>query len=333
MPAIRTIWHGLLPLLLAAAFAVPAAAQGFYYRVQKGDTIDTVARRFRITAYDIARENRIRVNDRLVAGSQIWVPGSPAPRVPSSSSSSSHSRSVQVSSRSAPVAAPSQSATLPPGSVLTVRPGDSLWKLAEEHGTTVAALAAANGLSTRAGLQVGQKLRLPGGGEASAVESPFEAISPPPRPAPVSTPAPRTTSSSSQKSSSSTSTSKVSARGYSWPVEGTILRRFENGLTSKHVGLDIAVPEGTPVRAARDGVVIYAGDSISAYGQMVIIKHDNQYATCCAFNRRILVKVNDRVKRGQIIAESGEGRKGAEAYVHFQLRRNGEAIDPAPFLP
>ena len=87
------------------------------------------------------------------------------------------------------------------------------------------------------------------------------------------------------------------------------------------------------MRAARDGTVLYAADDISAYGQMVIIKHDNGFATCYAHNSRLLVDVNDRVRRGDAITLSGDGGRAGQPALHFQLRRGKQGIDPLPYLP
>jgi lipoprotein NlpD len=325
----------VVALLLAAAapLRAPASAPaGFYYQVQPGDSFDVIARRFRVSAYDIARHNGRSPNDQLAPGSRIWVPGVAAPRAPVVPTTPT------PRPQAPPAPTPRPTATAPAASgqgTVVVGPGDSLWRIASAHGVTVAELAAANRIAPTAGLQVGQTLRLPGAGEPPPRE-----VAAAPRTTPTPTPrasgTTRSTATPAARNSSTTpnvASGAVSARGFSWPVQGTILRKYENSLTSKHSGLDIEVPVGTAVRAARDGVVIYAGESISAYGRMVIVRHDNDLATCYAFNSRILVRVDQRVKRGEKIAESGDGGRGGRPYLHFQLRRKGEAVDPMPYLP
>ncbi len=112
-----------------------------------------------------------------------------------------------------------------------------------------------------------------------------------------------------------------------------MLKGYEKTSTSKHFGVDIAAPVGTPVRAARDGVVVYAGRTISAYGNMVIVNHEGGLATCYAYNSEVMVRVDQRVARGQVIARSGDDGPDGRAYLHFQIRRRGDAIDPLPYLP
>src|SRR5690606_24009120 len=143
-----------------------------------------------------------------------------------------------------------------------VQPGDSLWKVARDHGSTVEAIAAANGLSTRSGLEVGQILTIP---EKGATNTPGGGDF---RETTISAPVTTT------KSTSSTNT-RTSKHGYIWPVQGRILQEFKDTPSSKHSGIDIAVAPGTEVKAAKSGTVIYAGNSISAYGNMIIIRHDN----------------------------------------------------------
>lgn len=296
--------------LNAAAFA---QAAGFYYRVQQSDSLDTIARRFRVPAYDIAKANRLNVNDRLRPGSHVWVPGSPAPKP------------LDQSTRTVRTVQPKPTSTPQPARLgqIVVQRGDSLWRLAQRHGTSVEALIRANGIEDPTKLEIGQVLRLPGAGEPD----------PPRQVGQAAPPAPRREASAPRPAPATTSNLGVSTRGYSWPLEGEILKRYANSPTSKHAGLDIAVAPGTPVHAARSGEVIYAGSSISAYGKMVIIRHSDDMATCYAYNSELLVKTGDRVSRGEVVARSGDTGKGGEPYLHFQIRRRGEAVDPEPYLP
>jgi lipoprotein NlpD len=112
------------------------------------------------------------------------------------------------------------------------------------------------------------------------------------------------------------------------PAQGTTLTAF-NGSTSK--GIDIGGQPGDPVVAAADGSVIYVGKDVRAYGNMIIIKHNDVILTAYAHNRTMLVKENDVVRQGQKIAEMGStGTTGTK--LHFEVRRNGVAVNPQPFL-
>lgn len=111
------------------------------------------------------------------------------------------------------------------------------------------------------------------------------------------------------------------------------MRRFANNNSEKSFGINIAAPLGTDVRAARDGVVTYAKDSIKAYGRMVIVEHDDGLASCYAHNRRLVVREGERVRQGQVIAEVGDSGRGGTAALHFEIRRRGVAVNPEEYLP
>lgn len=121
--------------------------------------------------------------------------------------------------------------------------------------------------------------------------------------------------------------------GYSWPTEGVVIKGFSAGGSNPHKGVDIAAPEGSPVRASRAGTVIYSGDGIPGYGNMIIIDHGDGYATVYAHNRRNIVKANHRVRAGEVIGEVGDTGNATTAHVHFEIRRNAQTIDPQRFLP
>ncbi len=314
----------VLCVLALSALGGKAGAQG-YYQVRKGESLDTIARQFRVSVYEIAKANRITVNSRVAPGSRIYVPKGTRKASPVTA--------PVRSARPAAPATPSRSTPATAVGTIVVKRGDSLWALAQKYSTTVNDLARANGLASNAGLEIGQKLRLPGAASARTATSSSASRAPseqtpetqtPPRPA-VSSPSP-------PAPSQSRSTPKVSSRGYTWPVDGRLLRKFADSFREKHAGIDIAVPLGTEVRAANNGTVVFAG-KITTYGRMIIVQHTGGLATCYAYNSLILVDENDRVKRGQVIARSGDPGKGDEAYLHFQMRKNGEAIDPLPWLP
>lgn len=114
-----------------------------------------------------------------------------------------------------------------------------------------------------------------------------------------------------------------------WPVRGQIIRQF-NGSTSK--GIDIAGAAGTPIVAAASGRVLYAGNSLRGYGNLIIIKHDNTFLTAYGHNRVLLVKENDVVTKGQTIAEMGD-TQADRVMLHFEVRQDTKPVDPMKFLP
>jgi lipoprotein NlpD len=113
----------------------------------------------------------------------------------------------------------------------------------------------------------------------------------------------------------------------SWPAKGKVTGEFNE--TNK--GIDIAGKVGEPVLAASDGKVVYAGNSLRGYGNLVIVKHDNTYLTAYAHNSKLLVKEGDTVRKGQKIAEMGDTDTSSPK-LHFELRVNGKPVNPTPYL-
>jgi murein DD-endopeptidase MepM/ murein hydrolase activator NlpD len=199
-----------------------------------------------------------------------------------------------------------------------VERGDTLSKIARGNRQSVQNIARWNNLTNPDSIEVGQVLRVaPPGGAAStsgAVRSSGNgSASAAPRPAPTeSTPA-----------AAPASISLV------WPADGTVIRGF-NGANSK--GIDISAAAGTPVVAAAPGTVVYAGNGLRGYGNLLILKHNAEYLTAYAHNRLLLVKEGESVKRGQKIAEMGDTDTD-RVMLHFELRYQGRSIDPSQALP
>jgi lipoprotein NlpD len=124
---------------------------------------------------------------------------------------------------------------------------------------------------------------------------------------------------------------QTSPQGFGWPCVGTVSRPFDE--KTNHRGLDVCAAEGSPIVAAREGKVIYSGDKLPGYGNMVIVDHGSKLATVYAHNRRNLVSVGQQVKRGQQIAEVGQTGNATTPHVHFEVRKNAQSTDPRPMLP
>jgi murein DD-endopeptidase MepM/ murein hydrolase activator NlpD len=115
---------------------------------------------------------------------------------------------------------------------------------------------------------------------------------------------------------------------FRWPLHGPIISVFTEG----HDGIDIAAAIGEWVHAAADGVCIYAGEDLKSYGKLVVIRHPNGYVTAYGDNSELDVKEGDAIKRGQIIAKSGDSGDAASPRLHFELRKDGKPIDPTKYL-
>ncbi len=120
---------------------------------------------------------------------------------------------------------------------------------------------------------------------------------------------------------------------FRWPVKGRVIAGFgpkTNG--QQNDGINLAVPEGTPIKAAEDGVVAYAGSELKGYGNLVLVRHSNGYVTAYAHAKELLVKRGDQIKRGQVIAKSGQTGNVDGPQLHFEIRKGPAPQDPMPLL-
>ncbi|AHI74646.1 peptidoglycan DD-metalloendopeptidase family protein [Burkholderia thailandensis] len=199
-----------------------------------------------------------------------------------------------------------------------VERGDTLSKIARSNRQSVANIVRWNQITNPDAIEVGQVLRIaPPPGSASTPGTTSASRSPS-RPAPSS---PATSSAPSVKPASSIS--------LVWPAAGNVIRSFDG---AKSKGIDIANTAGTPVLAAAAGTVVYAGNGLRGYGNLLIIKHNADFLTTYAHNRTLLAKEGQTVAQGQKIAEMGDTDNDRVA-LHFELRYGGRSIDPARYLP
>ncbi|MDR0233549.1 MAG: peptidoglycan DD-metalloendopeptidase family protein [Zoogloeaceae bacterium] len=136
-----------------------------------------------------------------------------------------------------------------------------------------------------------------------------------------------TPAASAQPSATATTTATASGIVWAWPADGKVIGGF-----TQSKGLEISGKAGDPVRAAADGKVVYTGDSLRGYGNLVIVKHNNTYLTAYAHNRKILVKEGQSVKRGAKIAEMGNSDSDV-VKLHFEVRMQGTPVEPLNYLP
>ncbi|MCJ2032303.1 M23 family metallopeptidase [Methylobacterium sp. J-043] len=119
------------------------------------------------------------------------------------------------------------------------------------------------------------------------------------------------------------------AESFRWPAKGRIINAYGS---SGNEGINIAVPEGTPVKAAEDGTVAYAGSDVKGYGKLVLVRHTNGYVSAYAHNGELDVRPGEKVKRGQTIAKSGATGNVTSPQLHFELRKGATPVDPMPHL-
>ena len=231
------------------------------------------------------------------------------------------------------------------GGSYTVQQGDSLSSIARKTGVSVVALKQANGMQDGL-LKIGQTLKVPTGGTVAVASAKPTAAKPAIDPVTTATTPPPAKTTPSQTLASYTPPKKDAkviqqaeddkadapdATGIGkmrWPVRGRVISGFGAGKD----GVDIAVPEGTPIKAAENGVVIYAGDGLKEFGNTVLVRHENGLVTVYGHASSIEVQRGQKVKRGQEIALSGMSGTTDSPKLHFEVRKNSAPVDPTGYL-
>ena len=120
---------------------------------------------------------------------------------------------------------------------------------------------------------------------------------------------------------------------FGWPVRGRVIAGFGSKPDgTQNDGINLAVPEGTPIKAADDGVVAYAGNELRSYGNLVLISHANGFVSAYAHAGELMVKRGDTVKRGQVIAHAGQTGNVTSPQLHFEIRKGSTPVDPTQYL-
>lgn len=264
---------------------------------------------------------------------------------PTISSPRSAARSGGVVTRPArPVGRPVGQNTAPKpvrkAELYTVRPGDTLYSIAWQHGLTVNELAHLNSLESPWTIYPGQALRIQGrpGAVAPAREYPVPQPGARVAKAPVKKPPPRVTRPVPRASPGPASAAKKPAGKavafdgkWAWPTRGRVVRGFRANATGKK-GIDISGHFSQPVKAAAGGRVVYSGSGLVGYGRLIIIKHNENLLSAYGHNSKLLVEEGDHVQRGEQIAKMGNsGTDRAELY--FEIRKNGKPVNPMQYLP
>jgi murein DD-endopeptidase MepM/ murein hydrolase activator NlpD len=298
-----------------------------------GETVDSIARKHRVPVAALMQTNGIREAGQIRPGQRLVIP-----------------RYVSGGSQTAtaPAAAPARAAT--GSNVHVVQHGDTLMSIARHNGVTLTALAHANRLQTNSKLAIGDRITVPGGGHQVAAAQPTP-VRPAPAPAPqvaqphtvaatkVASAAPVQTARVAKEEPRTTETVVKTAEpsgampSFRWPVKGRVIAGFgskPNG--TQNDGINLAVPEGTPIKAADDGVVAYAGNELKGYGNLVLIRHSNGFVSAYAHASELMVKRGDTIKRGQVIAHAGQTGSVTSPQLHFEIRKGSTPVDPAQYL-
>jgi murein DD-endopeptidase MepM/ murein hydrolase activator NlpD len=307
--------------------------------VGTSDTLDRLAHRYNVSPAAILQANGYKGPRTLSPGQQLIIPRPGA------------ATAASAPALAAPASKPVAAAAAAP-SVHVVNHGDTLLSVARRNHVSVVELARANNIEPSAKLKLGMKLTVPGARTAAAVvpaQQPVAAAQPAAASAAPATKLAAVTAGPQQTARLAQATTKVDepvaetpikaseATGalptFRWPVRGKVITAYgakSNGKAND--GINLAVPEGTPIKAAEDGVVAYSGNELKGYGNLVLVRHANGYVTAYAHASELLVKRGDTIKRGQVIAKSGQSGEVGSPQLHFEIRKGSSPVDPLQFL-
>jgi murein DD-endopeptidase MepM/ murein hydrolase activator NlpD len=331
--------------------------------IKSGDTLSAIAVRYHVPQSEILKANNMKTGADLKFGKSIIIPVSikvemkakavpvelavqskkkiPVPsRVPDQEKAILPSTASRDKQKHADAKlAGNDSRNDADGAFYVVKEGDSLARIARNHKISVDAIKSANNMTT-ASLKIGQKLTIP---DADAVTASIPA-----RKSEVKDTAdagkPKTYTPPVAETKSVEEVQKTADNGeqapdetgigkFRWPVRGAVIAGYGQNIDGvRNAGIDISVPEGTPIKSAENGVVIYAGSGLKDLGNTVLIRHDDGTVTVYGNAANLNVKRGDKVTRGQVIASSGMTGGAKRPKVHFEVRQNAVAVNPMTFL-
>jgi murein DD-endopeptidase MepM/ murein hydrolase activator NlpD len=316
------------------SIAATHAQGGTTIIVGTSDTLEILSRRYNVSAASIMQANGYKGPRTLSPGQQLIIP---------------HQGAVAAAPvLAAPAVKSVAVATAAPQSVHIVNHGDTLLSIARRNHISVAELTRANHLEPSAKLSLGMKLVVPGAKTAAAA-APVAVVAAQPLAAPAApvtklaaadTPQKARLAQAAPNAEEPAVQSPVKATEatgalptFRWPARGKVITAYgakSNGKSND--GINLAVPEGTPIKAADDGVVAYSGNELKGYGNLVLVRHANGYVTAYAHASELMVKRGDTIKRGQVIAKSGQSGEVQSPQLHFEIRKGSSPVDPLQFL-
>jgi murein DD-endopeptidase MepM/ murein hydrolase activator NlpD len=313
--------------------------------VAQGETITAIAHRHNVPVHEILRANGLSASATLQAGQHLVIPRYVADN---GSAKLAHAALPRHPASPAVAAAGAPATPAMPGDHV-VASGETLSSIARKHRITIRELATANSMTPESPLKVGMKLNVPARTGAAATKTaslgPATATTTVVTAKPAALQSVKTAEQPVQSARISTPAAEATADEpgpaaaagmptFRWPLRGRVTTNFGSKTAGgASDGIDLAVPEGTAVRAADDGVVAYAGNELKGYGNLVLVRHANGFVTAYANASEISVKRNDQVHRGQVIAKSGQTGSAATPQLHFEIRKNSAPVDPMQYLP
>ena len=346
-----------------------------------GETLYSVATRYGVPVNALMSVNGIKAAGAVQPGQALvipvysqahngWVRPDQAPSVAATQPTTKVAGPVPLGAgqvATASQAPATQTKPLPAGGAIhTVTPGQTVYSLGRLYSVRPNDIIAANNLQAPYGIQIGQKVRIPGASVPKSVQPAAStqtaqatgqpAVQAAQTPTPTATPAvvasktgiqaaelpaPQTAAYAPQNDKAAGTDTRaavpepaaLSAGQFRWPVRGRIISTFgEKSDGGTNDGINISVPEGTSVRSAENGVVAYAGNELKGYGNLVLIRHADDWVTAYAHNSELLVDRGDVVSRGQVIAKAGQTGAVSTPQMHFELRKGSQPVDPLKHL-
>ncbi|MCI5048151.1 MAG: LysM peptidoglycan-binding domain-containing M23 family metallopeptidase [Aquisalinus sp.] len=321
----------------SSASATAGLAQG-YVRVQLGDTVYALSRRYGVKANAIISANQMAAPYALQVGQVLLIPGLGQPEI-------QQAQYTPPPQQAAPVPQPvSQPQPQSRTQSYVVRPGNTLYSISRAYGLDVATVAIANGLTPPYTLSVGQRLVIPTATQPAAAAIPRAAPTQPVNNANRNTYIDPQAGSAYRREATAPTTDtprsvsyavpeKSNSTRFDWPIQGMVVMGY--GLAPdgrRNDGINIAAPVGTPIRATADGEVVYRGSDLEGYGNLLLIKHAGGWVSAYAHTDAMLVRKGENVRKGQVIAKVGTTGTVDQPQLHFELRHDLKPKDPIAAL-
>ncbi|MBS3921332.1 MAG: M23 family metallopeptidase [Deltaproteobacteria bacterium] len=187
----------------------------------------------------------------------------------------------------------------------------TLFRICKTYGVDLKEVASLNNISDPGRIRTGQRIFIPGAKRALKVEVYIEDV---------------------VEESGHQEKMAYKKMSFIWPVEGQMRDGFDETEGRRHMGIDISSPAGTAIKASGSGKVIYSGNTIRGYGNLIILRHSEEFVTIYGHNEVNLVEEGEWVERGQVIGKVGQTGRATGPHLHFEIRRNNNAVDPLLFL-
>jgi murein DD-endopeptidase MepM/ murein hydrolase activator NlpD len=300
--------------------------------VAPGESVETIAKRYGVPPSVIMQANNIAAPATLQPGQHLVIPRHTPTRL----------ATAAAPRPAAPTAAVPAANAAGNQNVHVVAAGDTLSKISHRYHKSINEIAKANNIETTATLNVGDRLIIPGAqppavkaaaAPSPAPQKPIVASAAPKEAEPLPSASVVAPADALDKEAAKLADANSVVPKFRWPANGRVIASYgptTNG--QQNDGINIALPENTPVKAAEDGVVAYAGNELKGYGNLVLVRHPNGYVTAYAHAKELLVKRGDQVKRGQVIARSGQTGNVNTPQLHFEIRKGSSPLDPTRFL-